>query len=323
MDQPRGMAVSIGDEQVWMALVRADGRLDGLRCWPRQHFSTLTDALLAFEREARVPLRGMPCLLAIFGVTHGEAITLARGGWAISQAGLRSIFRRDAVVINDVAARAWAALGGRAGVPTALSPGAPPPDFTRAGRWAVTNIERGVGLAVIDIDGMGASRVLECEMGHCGASAGAPEEAALLAALAARNGEPPTWEAALTLGWDDPVWQAAGLPAARARRTELLARLTGRYAGEVVMAHGAWAGILLTGARGAELAADHAGAFNLGFEHRRRFPRLMRAAGRWHLAGRDVTMAGLAVALERHPAMAPGRPVDAAAATVARRFAPA
>ncbi len=321
MDQPRGMAVSIGDEQVWMALVRADGRLDGLRCWPRQRFSTLTDALLTFEREARVPLRGMACALSIFGVTHGEAITLARGGWAISQAGLRSIFQRDAVVVNDVAARAWAALGGQAGVPTALLPGATPPDFARAGRWAVTHIERGVGLAVIDIDGVGASRVLECEMGHCGASAATPEAAALLAALTARTGAPPPWEAALTLGWDDPVWHAPGLPAARARRAALLAEIAGRYAGEVVMAHGAWAGILLTGTRAAELAADHAGAFNHAFEHQRRFPRLMRAAPRWHLAGRDVTMAGLAVALDRHPAMSAGRPAIAAPAP--RRFASA
>jgi glucokinase len=305
LEQPCRLAVSIADDAVQMVLVHPDGRLGVPRDWPRARFSTLTDTLLTFEREARQPLRGLACAIAIQGVTHGEAITLARGGWAISQAGLRSIFQREVVVINDVAARAWAVLGGQAGVTAALTPGLSAPDYRRFGRWAVSHVEKGVGLAVIDVDQRGASRVLECEMGHCVAVPTPGEEERLVQALAGPGGAPASWERVLTLPWDDPAWHADGLPPGRAARAALLGRLLGRYAGEVVLAHGAWGGVLLTGTRAGETAAEHAAAFNAGFEAKNRFPRLIRAASRWYVAGRDVTLAGLAVALDHHPAMRP------------------
>lgn len=294
------------DDAVQMAIVHADGRLGAPRSWPRARFSTLTDALLAFEREAGQPLRGTACAIAIQGVTHGEAITLARGGWAISQAGLRSIFQRDVVVINDVGARAWAVLGGQAGPATALTPGLVPPNYRRFGRWALSHIEKGVGMAIIDVDQRGASRVLECEMGHCLAAPTSGEEERLLHAVAMRVGAPASWEQVLTLAWDDPAWNADGLPRGRPARGAIMARLLGRYAGEVVTAHGAWGGVLLTGQRAGEATAEQGGApFNAGFEGKTRFPRLIRAASRWYVPGRDLTLAGLAVALDHHPAVQP------------------
>jgi len=306
LDQSCRLAVSIMDDAVQMAMVHADGRLGAPRGWARARFSTLTDALLTFEREAGQTLRGMACAIAIQGVTHGEAITLARGGWAIAQSGLRSIFQRDVVVINDVAARAWAVLGGRAGTPAALAPGSAPPDLRRFGRWALCFVEKGVGLAIIDVDQRGASRVLECEMGHCLATPAAGDEERIVRAVAARIGRPPSWEQVLTLSWDDPAWQAEDLPRSRPARIEIVQRLLGRYAGEVVMAHGAWGGVLLTGQRAGEATAEQAAApFNAAFEAKSRFPRLIRAASRWYVPGQDVTLAGLAVALDHHPAVRP------------------
>jgi glucokinase len=304
VEQPTRLAVSIDDDSVQIATVQADGRMGTPRTWPRRRFSTLTDALLTFERETQVPLKGMACAIGILGVTHGQTIMLARGGWAISQVGLRSLFQRDVVVINDVAARAWAVLGGQAGAPVALSSGAALPDFGRMGRWAVTNIDHGVGLAVIDVDQRGNSRVLECEMGHCAFAPAAAVEERLATGLDGSAVGGVSWEQILTVGLEGAAWRAEGLPAKRAERMALLARLAGRFASEIVFAHGAWNGVVLTGSRIGEIADEgHLPLFNTAFEHKNRFQRLIRAAPRWSLAGRDVALAGLAVALEHHPAV--------------------
>ncbi|HWI85798.1 MAG TPA: glucokinase [Sphingomonas sp.] len=305
MDQDRKLAVAIDDDTITMAWVGDGQRQIGLERWPIGQFSTLTDALLAFERSAGKPLLGAACALGVLGATHGETIMLSRGNWAINRSGLRSVFKRDPIVINDVAARAWAALGGAAPRLEPLSPSALNlPDFSRPGRWALTKVDAGVGLAVIDVDQSGLVRVLECEMGHCGFAPATAEERALGAALATRATGPVSWEMVLTILPDDPIWSAPGLPTGRAPRMEVIAGLAGRYVGDTVLAHGAWTGAILTGKRITDLLADPVlPAFNAGFETKPKFVRLMRAAPRWRLAGHDLTMAGCAIALERHPAM--------------------
>jgi len=306
MDQQRRLAVSIDDDSINMAWVTSGRQLATVEKWPITQFSTLTDALLAYEKKAGTPLLGAACALGVLGATYGETIMLSRGNWAISRSGLRSVFGRDAIVINDVAARAWATLAGAGGPrldglsPTAIGA----PDYHRTGRWALTKIDAGVGLAVIDIDQTGTVRVLECEMGHCGFAPATPEDWAFASALAPRGAGLVSWEMALTVSPDDPLWAAPGLPTSRAQRIAMLARLAGRYIGDTVMAHGAWTGAIVTGGRIGELLADSgAAAFNAGFETKTKFQRLIRSAPRWRLIGQDLTLAGCAVALERHPAM--------------------
>lgn len=306
MNQQRKLAVSIDDDTISMAWVTDGRNLSAIEKWPIAQFRTLTDALLAYEKKAGTPLLGAACALGVLGATHGETIMLSRGNWAISRSGLRSVFSRDAIVINDVAARAWATLAGAGGPrlesmsPTAIGA----PDYHRRGRWALTKIDAGVGLAVIDIDDTGLIRVLECEMGHCSFAPSTEEDRAFAVALAKRASGPVSWEMALTISPDDPIWSAPGLPPARAQRITMLARLAGRYVGDTVLAHGAWTGAILTGKRISELLAESAlPSFNAGFEDKPKFSRLIRAAPRWRLVGQDLTLAGCAVALERHPAM--------------------
>jgi len=305
MDQQRKLAVSIGDERVSLAWVTGGANLAGVEKWPISRFSTLTDALLAYERAAGIPLLGAACVLGVLGATYGETIMLARGNWAISRSGLRSVFGRDAIVINDVAARAWAVLGGAAPKLEPLSATATgSPDFRRTGRWGLTNIENGVGLAVIDVDDLGAVRVLECEMGHCGFAPLTEQDQRLAAALMERARGLVSWEMVLTLAVDDPIWSAAGWPTARMPRIATIARLVGRYLGDTVLAHGAWDGVIVTGRRIGELAAEAAlPDFNTGFESKPKFARLMRAAPRWRLPAQDLALAGCAIALDHHPAV--------------------
>ena len=51
------------------------------------------------------------------------------------------------------------------------------------------------------------------------------------------------------------------------------------------------------------VAESGSASFNAGFETKPKFARLIRAAPRWRLAGQELTLAGCAIALERHSAM--------------------
>src|SRR5438309_2157171 len=100
---------------------------------------TFTDVLQRFEREKRVPLAGLRCAMAIAGAASGETISLVRSRWTISRAGLHAIFGKQAVILNDVAARAWATRSGTANIE--LLRGSGMPTFTRPGRYAMVMVE--------------------------------------------------------------------------------------------------------------------------------------------------------------------------------------
>ena len=306
MDQQNKLAVSIDDDAISMAWVDQDRNLALPEKWPITRFSTLTDALLAYEKSSGKRLLGAACALGVLGVTFGEAVMFKRGNWAISRSGLRSIFGCDAIVINHVAACAWATVYGAGSNLDSLSAVTmDPPDFSRRGRWALTNVGGGVGLAVIDVDELGDIRVLECEMGHCGFAPATEEDRALAKAIAAQGHPLVSWEMVLVLSPGDPIWSAPRLPTTHAERAAMLARLLGRYVGDTVLAHGAWGGAIVTGKRIGETAAG-AGlpGFNAGFESKPKYQRLIRATPRWRLAGQELTLAGCAIVLERNSVMA-------------------
>ncbi|WP_448658053.1 glucokinase [Sphingomonas sp. CJ99] len=296
-DPPR-LAVSVGETQIRLAWVNPAGRPVGEHSWPMASFPTLTDALMRFERETGQPLTGADAAIAIIGATHGDTISIARGRWMITRSGLHSIFRREPQIINDVAVHAWAAVGGHGVRFDAMSRAAPPPDLGRQGRWLIAHLDFGVGLASIDVDGRGGLRVLEAEMGHCGFPPETDQEWALVQAMRTRLRGSVSWEAVLTLALDDPIWNAPALPNSRADRLAMLARLIGRFAGDAVLAHGAWSGAFLMGRRISELTGSAlTDQFNKGFEAKPKFARLVGMTPRWRLSGHDLTMEGLAYAL--------------------------
>jgi len=302
MNKQDRLAVSIDDHLISMAWVEHGRHLAYLEKYPVTQFSTLTDALLAYERSTRTPLLGATCALAVQGVTYGETIVLSRGSWAISREGLRSLFGNDVIVINNVAAYAWAVAGGTGpkleGI-SSLAGGAP--DFNKGGRWVLINVNEGVGIAVIDTDKRGDIRVLECEMGHCGFVASTKEDSALARAIKAKGHKRISWEMVLTLAPDDPVWSAPGLPTTRSQRVAMLAQLIGSYASDAVLAYGAWTGAIVTGKHISTMMAESAQpSFNAGFESKPKFGRLIRSTPRWRLGGQDLLLAGCGIALDRH-----------------------
>jgi len=306
MTQEHKLAVSIDDDSIKMAWVTEDDRLSRAQIWPITQFSTLTDALLAYEKKAGTPLFGAACALSVMGATYGETIMVSRSNWAINRAGLRTMFGHDVIALNNVAACAWAALGGSLAKLEGLSPAAiGEPDFHHGGRWVLSNIDRGVGLAVIDVDEAGIARVLECEMGHCGFAPVTAEDRALAAALAGSGGRLVSWEMVLTVSPDDPIWSVPGLPTERPQRIAMLARLAGHYIGDTVLAHGAWSGAILMGSRVGELLTDATlPSFNAAYE-KIKYRRLVRDAPRWRLVGQNMTLSGCVAVLGRRGAPQP------------------
>ena len=306
MTQQHKLAVSIDDDSIKMAWVIEGDRLSKAQVWPITQFSTLTHALLAYEKKADTPLLGAACALSVMGATYGETIMVSRSNWAICRTGLRTMFGRDVIALNNVAACAWAALDGGLAKLEGLSPMAiGEPDFRRHGRWVLSNIDTGVGLAVIDVDEAGIARVLECEMGHCGFAPATREDRMLAAALAGPGDRTVSWEMVLTVSLDGPVWSAPGLPSDRAERAAMLARLTGRYIGDTVLAHGAWSGAILMGKHVSELLTESTlPIFNAAYE-KVKYRRLVRGAPRWRLVGQNMTLSGCMVVLGRDTAQQP------------------
>lgn len=252
---------------------------------------------------------GATCALSVMGATYGETIMVSRSNWAVNRSGLRTMFGANPIIINNVAACAWAAMEDGLTKLERLGPaGVDEPDYHHCGRWVLSNIDVGVGLAVIDVDDAGIARVLECEMGHCGFAAANQEDRALAAALAGPGDRPVSWEMVLTVAADDPAWSASGLPSERGQRTAMIARLAGRYIGDTVLAHGAWGGAILTGRRSGELLTEATlPIFNAAFE-KIKYRRLVRGAPRWRLIGQNMILSGCAALLARHGTSQPNGP---------------
>lgn len=308
----RRLAVSIEDTEVRLAWIGDRGEAQQEVAWPLDRFSTLIDALLRFEAQTGQPVWQSQAAIAIYGATYGEAISLHRGRWTISRTGLTSVLGKPPVIINHVCAKAWAAVGGSDVQLAAVSRHGGIPDFTSPNRWLTINIERGVGLAVIDVDRDGKLRVTESEMGHCGYAPATAIDKRLAEAVQQPRVPTARWEAVLTIPLDSPLWTEKFADVPRNDRLALLTDNVGRFLTDAVTAHCAWGGVMITGKRIGEIvAAGLQDRLNRAFEEGAKFARPIQSAPRWRLTGTTLTMSGLAEALARMPVEAPPAPAAA------------
>jgi glucokinase len=257
-----------------------------------ERHSTFTDALLTYERESGVALRGAECVLAVAAPPAGDAIPVARSRWTISRSGLNQMFDRPVAVINDVAATAWSLLG--AGPAKVESFGGPAFDFTRPGRWAVVMIDDGVNAAALDISEDGRCHVTDGEAGNAGFSPSDDAEIELMRKLRQRNLHV-SWELALNAGWGEQ--QATS--AARAA----WAGIAGAFVGDSILQLGAWSGVILTGRHCASLRDPRRQAqFLKRMEEKSRYGRFLAAGSRAFLTTRDPLAGCLSLLTARHAA---------------------
>jgi glucokinase len=235
-------------------------------------YPTFTDTLLAYVTERGGDARRLGCVLAVAAPPVGDSIRIARSRWTISRSGLGAVFGGPVTVLNDVAATVWSLLGAQPG-PIQRMAGAAP-DFARPGRWAVVLLDDGVAAAALAIDADGHATVIDGEFGHTGFSPADAGEFALMQRL--RDHRPGvSWERVLTEGGigDDLDW----------------AGLAGAFAGDAMLALGAWDGLFVCGRRTASLRA---------IDRQMRFAARLAAKGDY---GRHLGVAGRALMLARDP----------------------
>lgn len=253
---------------------------------------TFTDVLQRFERDRGIPLRGLQCAMAIAGAASGETISLVRSRWTISRAGLLAVFGTQAVILNDVAARAWATQSGTANIETLRGAGLP--SLSRPGRYAMIMVEEGLGAAIVDVDRDFGVRVLETESGHMDFAPGSDREERLAKALRGA-GSVVSWEMVLMLDRHDPIWSSACPDMLEAERPRLQAALLGRFAINLMHSSGAWQGVMITGSRaGRMLDAGNRVYFDSAFATRRNFSRLIIGAPAWRVDQHEAVLTGAA-----------------------------
>lgn len=272
------------------AIPAARPRLTDIRQIEVQSLPTFTDALQQYERQSGIPLRGRRCVMAVAGVTGGETVSLVRSRWTITRTGLAAVFGEPVTIINNVAARAWAVKSGTAAIETVRGAGAP--NLARAGRYMFANIESGVGVAVVDVDNEGKTRILETEGGHMDFMAASECESRLAQEVRGTKTFA-TWEKILLIEKQDALWARACPEVTDAQRSRIVANALGRFAVNLMHAFGAWQGVLITGGRGGRLLeASNRSAFDAAFADRRNFSRLVMGCPVWKVDQQDAELTG-------------------------------
>jgi glucokinase len=255
----------IDGENVAFAMVPAGGaQLESVEQFKASQFPTFTDALQSYTRSHRVSTADLPLGLAVAGVARGDVISFANCRWYISVAGLRSFLGRAPLILNDFAATAWSLASVEA---SQLKPVGPvPPRGAAPGRtFLVVGTGPGLGVATLVIGDDGSPTVLESEGGHASFSPQSEREDRLAAALRRRFGHASFERLVSFQGLQniygfiqeeggrsasppspDQIVSAAlrGDPVAR-EATDLFAAALGNFAGSMVLATGAWDGVLM------------------------------------------------------------------------------
>ncbi|SOB79225.1 Glucokinase [Sphingomonas guangdongensis] len=265
--------------------------IDKLYTFETASLPTFTDALLRFERESGQTLHGMNAIVAIAGAAVGDAIPVVRTRWNISRNGITLMLGRPVTILNDTAAKAWATIRRMPACQAVRGVGLP--DFSGRSRHLFISMADGIGTAIIDVHD-GHVTVLEAEAGHSDFAPQNDLEFALCKAIAPLGG-PVTYEQVL-IGGEGTAGAAAVLAKlSPAQQAELRGNILGRLASNLILASGAWSGVMLDGRSLPTFDPATRRAFDAGFVARKSFRRLINAAPCWRIEQqREAVLAGAA-----------------------------
>ena len=254
---------------------------------------TFTDVLMRFEKESGYRLSDLKPIVAIAGIPGLEAMNVERSRWVISRSGIGSLFGTPAVILNEVAAQAWALRTSMQGVTPIC--GTSLPDLTRRGRYLFLTYEEGVGTAIIDIDDQGHCTVLDAEGGQIDFAPIGEREFALCQSCMSRNMQAASWEQIL-------MTRRTAADAGSRDNNLLFAKLLGRFVSNLIYTTGAWNGAFITGhliPRVEEMSAN----FVSGLSYQRPYHRQLAAATCWRVSQTEAVLKGSAALLAyRHSA---------------------
>lgn len=252
---------------------------------------TFTGALQAFA--SRTKTSSARCALAVCaaGAVRPDVIRITNGSWFVSRTGLSAVTGGEVLLLNDVAAMAWATADAPKHsckpIGAYLAPSGGRPQVIL---WAGS----GVGAAALVRAGNRVVRVIDTEAGHVSFAAATPEEWAVSEQLRRMQGH---CSAERMIGLSDSPSTRIELPAGTECKDLQLAALAS-LAGDLVLAYAAWDGVFLAG-KTAERLLDggRAAKFRGRFAEKGRIRKLLDATPIWLLSERYLALRGAFAAL--------------------------
>jgi glucokinase len=265
------LVADVGRTTVRIGLTNAYGHLDqaSVREYDPKLQPTISSSISAFVADSG--LRRMPerAAIAVSGIPRGETISITNSRWILSRSGLTAMFGAEPLIINDFAATGWAVGSSHtAGRIEAIGGYGVQPH--KPGTYCIMGVGSGLGVAALTRDGHGVVNVVPTEAGHMCLMDGLPLQPALLQRLKEKG--IPTAEdlisgpglqrihsAVCDLHREQECISLGDLlnPARRsnplvAETVEAFAAIFWYFAGNIVLAYGAWDGLIITGSIAAQ-----------------------------------------------------------------------
>lgn len=268
------LVADVGRTTVRIGLTDRSGHLDqsSVREYDPKVQPTISSSISAFASELALPRLPRRAAIAVSGVPRGETIVITNSRWILSRSGLTAMFQAEPLIINDFAATAWA-LGSSHLAGRIEAIGALPVQPHRPGTYCIIGIGSGLGVAALSRDRNGLINVVPTEAGHMALMGGLPIKPALLDLLQ-ELGAPPAEtlisgpglqrihaavcklhgasECASLSDLLDPVRRSNPLVG---ETLEAFAAIFWNFAGNLVLAYGAWDGLIITGSIAAQSKA--------------------------------------------------------------------
>lgn len=257
----RAIVGHVGRKGLRFALVDGAGRIEpgSVRFHEAASATSISGAITAFQRELGLPPGPIRSAFAVAGLVRGDTVSVTRTRWFLSRSGLTAMLGHAPVILNDFEAEAWALAAREGAGPLATT-------------HCVAGATSGLGVAVLRRDPARGVTVLATEAGHAAFS---PPDAALEADVAAlfpgRRGiaaeelvSAPGLMALYThvarasgavprFTTPEAITAAADRDPAAGAACETLATAFAGHLGNLVLAYGAWDGVIVSGGLGAAL----------------------------------------------------------------------
>ena len=263
------LVADVGRTTVRVGLTDGAGRLDHstVREYDPSAQPTISTAIAAFGVESGLKALPRRAAIAVSGVPRGDTISITNSRWILSRQGLAAMFQASPLILNDFAANAWAMSAAHMSSYMDSLTGAPlrPQEV---GTYAIIGIGSGLGVAMVSRDENGFVSVLPTEGGHIGFMDGLRPLAPVLEKMR-RGSAPVTGEMLISGPGLLAIYESLCAIQGRssggktlhdllapsmmrgdpviAEALELFAKAFWHFAGNVILAYGAWDGLILTG----------------------------------------------------------------------------
>jgi len=270
---PEGLTAIVGDvgrQMIRLGLTDSAGELrrETIKAYESATQSTISGALTTFARECGLSTLPRRCGLAVSGAPRGDTISITNSRWFVSRSGLRSMLQADPVLINDFAAIAWSLTSPKGSARIDRTDQGTICPATNPGTYCIIGIGSGLGVAIIQRDEFGHYSVLATEAGHCSFTPSAADwlpvidimrrsaicqtaEQFMSAAGLHRTylacAEHLRMEPHATNSVEVVKLAETSRDGAAIKALDLIARALWQFAGNMVLSHGAWDGVILTG----------------------------------------------------------------------------